>query len=149
MGDRFYRCVVATGLPLWKACARPVLLHRERVPVSGALILAPTHGSPYDVPCLIGATPRVIDFLSIVEMQRKRLVGPFYRAMNCVFVDRNKHDVGAARLLKDRLTQGRAIAIFPEGNIRAPEQSIVRGGPFKPGVIKLAQQTGVPIQRAC
>jgi 1-acyl-sn-glycerol-3-phosphate acyltransferase len=146
MGDLFYRTVCAIGTPPVWLSSRPVVLHLDRVPRAGPLLLAPNHSSPYDVPCLMRSTPRLLDFLSVVEMRRKPIVGPLYRAMNCVFVDRQRRDLPAARALRARLDSGRAVVMFPEGNIRKPDQSVTRGGLFKTGVIKLAQQSGVPIQ---
>ena len=145
MADWFYRLACLLGRPpLWLA-SRPIELHVDRVPLTGPLILAPNHTSPFDVPCLMRSCPRPIDFLSIVEMQRKPLIGPLYTAMNCVFVDRDRRDIKAARALRERLRVGRLLSIFPEGAIRKPEQSITRGGPFKPGIVRLAMQSGVPI----
>ena len=146
MGDCFYQIVRIIGTPPSWLSARAVLLHQDRMPNTGPLILAPNHGSAYDVPCLMRSTPRVLDFLSVVEMERKRIVGPFYRRMNCVFIDRQRRDLAAARELRQRLRRRRAVVIFPEGNIRTAEHSVIHGSAFKPGAIKLAQQTGVPIQ---
>jgi 1-acyl-sn-glycerol-3-phosphate acyltransferase len=145
MGDAFYNMVwaVCAG-PVW-AGSRRVLLHRDRVPRRGAFILAPNHLSPYDVPCLMLSTPRHLDFLSIVEMQRKPWVGPFFRGMNCVFVDRDRRDNPAAHAMEGRLRRGRVIAMFPEGRIRREEDSVIHGGSFRPGVVRLAQLAEAPI----
>ena len=145
MGDAFYNLVwaVCAG-PVW-AGSRRVLLHRDRVPRRGGFILAPNHLSPYDVPCLMLSTPRHLDFLSIVEMKRKPWVGPFFRGMNCVFVDRDRRDNPAAHAMEGRLRRGRVIAMFPEGRIRYEEDSVIHGGSFRPGVARLAQLAEVPI----
>ena len=146
MGDWFYQFVRISGTPpLWLS-ARAVLLHQDRLPRDGPLILAANHTSPYDIPCLMRSTPRRLDFLSVVEMERKRFVGPFYRKMNCIFIDRQRRDLSAVRALRDRLGRNRAVAIFPESTIRTPEKSVIYGGSFKPGIVKLAQQTGAALQ---
>lgn len=145
MGDAFYNMVrMVCGPPLWFA-STPVVLHRQRIPRRGPCILASNHLSPYDIALLILSTPRHIDFLSIVEMQRKKFVGTLYTNMNCVFVDRFTADSAAAHALTRRLRHGRMIGIFPEGQIRREEASIIQGGPFKPGTVRLAQLAAAPI----
>ena len=145
MGYAFYNVDWAVCAPVVWAPSRRVLLHRDRIPRRGGFILAPNHLSPYDVPCLMLSTPRHLDFLSIVEMQGKPWVGPFFRGMNCVFVDRQRRDNPAAHAMEGRLRRGRVIAMFPEGYIRLEEDSVIHGGKFRPGVVRLAQLAGVPI----
>jgi len=145
MGDLYYKAVwMICAPPLW-AGSRRVLLHRDRVPRKGPFILAPNHLSPYDVACLMLSTPRHLDFLSIIEMQRKPWVGPFFRNMNCVFVDRERRDNPSVHAMERRLRSGRVIAMFPEGYIRREEDSVIHGGKFRPGVVRLAQLAGAPI----
>jgi 1-acyl-sn-glycerol-3-phosphate acyltransferase len=145
MGDLYYKIVwTICAPPLW-AGSRRVLLHRDRVPRKGPFILAPNHLSPYDVACLMLSTPRHLDFLSIIEMQRKPWVGAFFRNMNCVFVDRARRDNPSVHAMERRLRRGRVIAMFPEGYIRNEEDSVIHGGRFRPGVVRLAQLAGVPI----
>ena len=73
MSDAFYRLVRFVGRPVFRVSAAPIVLGTERVPrASGAdhgaaFILASTHESPYDVALLIRHTPRLLDFVSIVE----------------------------------------------------------------------------------
>ncbi len=145
MSDRYYTAIwMICGPPMW-AASRRVLLHRDRVPREGPFILAPNHLSPYDTAVLILSTRRHLDFVSIVEMQRKPWVGPFFRNMNCIFVDRARRDNPSVREMQRRLRNGRVIAMFPEGHIREEEDSVVHGGNFRPGVVRLAQLAGVPI----
>jgi 1-acyl-sn-glycerol-3-phosphate acyltransferase len=145
MGDLYYKAVwMICAPPLW-AGSRRVLLHRDRVPRKGPFILAPNHLSPYDVACLMLSTRRHLDFLSIVEMQRKPWAGPFFRNMNCVFVDRERRDNPSVHAMERRLRAGRVIAMFPEGYIRREEDSVIHGGKFRPGVVRLAQLSGAPI----
>jgi 1-acyl-sn-glycerol-3-phosphate acyltransferase len=140
-----YKAIRALGAPAFWCSSRPLTLHRERAQRTGAYILASCHLSPYDVPCLMLASPRDLDFLSIVEMERKPWAGRLFRALNCAFLDRSQPDLSAARQLLERLEHGRVVAMFPEGGIRAEATSAVTGGPIKPGVAKLAQRADVPI----
>ena len=145
MSDLSYRLICYAGYPIYWVTARPTILHADRASRPGGYILAANHHSPYDVPGLMAASPRNLDFLSIVEFRDKPLVGPFFRAMNCTFLDRRRRDPAAARQLLDRLRAGRVVAMFPEGGIRQPDASVTAGGPFNPGVVRLAQLAACPI----
>jgi 1-acyl-sn-glycerol-3-phosphate acyltransferase len=145
MSDFSYRLIRAIGYPIFWITARPIVLHVDRVDRQGGYILAANHLSPYDIPGLMAVTPRNLDFLSIVEMLKNPIVGRFFRMMNCTFVDRNRAHASAAQGLSSRLRKGRVVAMFPEAGIRTMETSVINGGPFKPGCIRLAQLTGVPV----
>jgi 1-acyl-sn-glycerol-3-phosphate acyltransferase len=145
MSDLSYTLIRALGMPIVWVTSRPIVLHRERAAIPGGFILAANHLSPYDVPGLMAVSPRPLDFLSIVEFRDKPLVGQFFRAMNCTFLDRGRTDPAATRELATRLSRGRVVAMFPEAGFRTMENSVLTGAPFKPGVIRLAQLTGVPI----
>jgi 1-acyl-sn-glycerol-3-phosphate acyltransferase len=109
------------------------------------MILAPTHLSPFDVPCLMATSPRAIDFLSITDFENKWFVGSLFRRTNCLFLDRGRVDPHTVREAVRRLKKGRALAMFPEGHIREWENSVVHGKPFKPGVARIAQIANAPI----
>lgn len=145
LSDLFYNFVFCTGWSAFAVSAAPTILHRERARREGAFLLAANHLSPYDVPCLIKETPRVLDFVSIVEVFRNPVVAWFYSSMGAFPLDRGRADVAATRIIFDRLRRGRAVAIFPEGRIRPESESVLHGAPFKDGVARLAQLAGVPI----
>ena len=145
MSDRTYRLIRGACYPIYWMTARPTVLHADRAARRGAYILAANHHSPYDVPGLMATTPRNLDFLSIVEFRDKPLVGPLFRAMNCTFLDRHHRDPAAVRGVLARLRAGRVVAMFPESGIRKVDASVTAGGPFKPGVVRLARLGGCPI----
>ena len=145
MSTLTYALIRGIGTPAFWVSSRPVLLHRDRLPRRGPAILAPTHLSNYDVPCLMASVWRHIDFMSVVEFARTPLVGTLFRGMNCVFLDRGRVDPATVRETLRRLEAGRLVAMFPEGRIRAWPESAVHGKPFKPGVARLAQLSGAPI----
>jgi 1-acyl-sn-glycerol-3-phosphate acyltransferase len=145
MGDAYYRFVVLIGrMPFWVS-SRPTVLHAERARRSGPFILAANHTSPYDVPLLMRHTPRRLDFVSITEVFRNPLVAWFFSGMNAFPVDRSRRDPATVRIILDRLSRGRVVAMFPEGRIRSEAESVVHGGSFRPGVARLAKLAGVPI----
>lgn len=145
MGDCFYRIVVTLGRSAFWVSSRATVLHADRIPREGPFILASTHTSPYDVPVLMRSTPRRLDFVSITEVFRNPLVAWFYSNMNAFPLDRSRADAKTVRIILDRLERGRVVAMFPEGRIRKPDESVVHGAPFRPGVARIARLANVPI----
>jgi 1-acyl-sn-glycerol-3-phosphate acyltransferase len=122
-----------------------VVLHVERVPRRGAVLLASSHLSPYDVPALMRFTPRALDFVSTVEVFQNRFAAWLYSRMGTFPLDRSKRDVKTARIILDRLEQGRAVAMFPEGRVRTEEDSVVSGKPFPARAAKIARMASAPL----
>ncbi len=145
MSDLAYSIVWHTCFPVIWVTSKPLVLHRERVDVPGAYILAPNHLSPYDVPCLMAASPRNLDFVSIVESFRNPLVALLFGSVNVFALDRSRPDSPTVRIILDRLRRVRVVAMFPEGSIRDEQDSILNGAPFKPGIARIAQLADAPI----
>lgn len=145
MSDAFYRLVRYMGRPAFFRASRPVYLHADRVPTTGPVIVAANHLSPYDIPCLMGAFDRPLDFVSIVEVFRNPLVAWFYRNMNAFPLDRRRADPATTRIILDRLRRGRAVAMFPEGRIPPPQESMLTGWPVRWSIVRLARLAGAPI----
>lgn len=145
MSDLAYNFVWTIGVHAFWVSSRPTVLHRDRLKRPGAYIVAPTHLSVFDVPCLMAVSPRNLDFVSITEVFRNPLVAFFYGSMNAFPLDRSRPDSPTVRTILDRLARGRVVAMFPEGHLRTPETSVLAGGPFKPGVARIAQLADVPV----
>ncbi|HVS16583.1 MAG TPA: lysophospholipid acyltransferase family protein [Thermoanaerobaculia bacterium] len=143
--DRFYRLAVALGRTVFRVCSRPVVLHAERSSTRGGALLASNHVSPYDVVCLMNVCRRPIDFVSIVELMDRPLVGALFRALNCMALDRGRMDPVTAREILGRLRAGRLVGMFPEGGLRPAEASVLRGGSMVSGIGQLAQLAAVPV----
>ena len=145
MGDTFYDLVVFFGRHAFWVSSDPVVLHADRIPRIGPFILASNHTSPFDVPVLMRATRRRLDFVSITEVFRNPWVAWFYSSMNAFPLDRTRTDPRTVRIILERLQRGRAVAMFPEGRIRPESESIVHGAKFRPGVARIARMAGVKI----
>jgi 1-acyl-sn-glycerol-3-phosphate acyltransferase len=143
--DVFYDTIVLLGrFPFWVS-SRPVLLHLERVPRQGAFLIASNHTSHYDIPALMRHTPRNLDFLSVTELFANPLVGWFFSHMNAFPLERSRSDPKTVRIILDRLKRRRGVAMFPEGQLRSEDDSVVYGGVFQPGVARIARLANVPI----
>ena len=145
MSDWFYFLVYFIGCqPMWLT-SRPVVLHRQRVPAKGPFLLISTHFSPYDVAVLIYETPRVLDFVSIIELFRHPVSRWFFSWLKAMPLDRGRIDSTTVREIVRRLKAGRAVILFPEGNLRTEETSVLNGGRMKLGVGRIAEMANVPI----
>jgi glycerol-3-phosphate O-acyltransferase/dihydroxyacetone phosphate acyltransferase len=95
----------------------------ERIPVSGALIVAANHhNSVVDAMILLAVVPRRLRTLAAAELFRNPVVGPFLRILGALPVSRPKEtgaDPGKNNELfaatTATLRDGGAIMIFPEG----------------------------------
>lgn len=145
MSDFFYQTVRAIGGAIFWVSSRPSVLHAHRTQQPCGYILASNHHSYLDVPCLVAATPRIIDWLSILELFQNPLLAWFLRSMGAFPLDRTKPDPATVRLIVRRLRQGRVVGVFPEAGLRAAPNAIYNGGEFDPGVIRLALMARAPI----
>ena len=134
----FTRSVVAA---LCKLLWRIKVVHPERVPATGACILAPSHRSYLDTPFLACVTKRRIRFMGKVEMWKYAWPGRFFNALGGIPVDRAAADRAALRAAQVALEGGEPLGIFPEGTRRS--------GPvvedLQNGVAFLAARLGIPI----
>lgn len=107
--------------------------------------MASNHISHFDPPIISGFFPRRLDWLAMEEMFRANWSRKVFTALNCIAVDRSGGDRTSLRQALARLSEGRAIGIFPEGGIRAGETSILHGAPMKPGLPALSMHSGAPV----
>ena len=143
-GDRelvAYGFVRALVDGLCRVLWRIKVVHRERVPASGAYVLAPSHRSYLDTPFLACVTRRRIRFMGKAEMWKYGWSGTFFSALGGFPVDRGGADRAALRAAQAALEGGEPLGMFPEGTRRA--------GPviedLHQGVAFLAARLGVPI----
>ena len=135
----FVRALV-TGLCrlLW----RIKVVHRERVPATGACVLAPSHRSILDTPFLACVTRRRIRFMGKAELWKYGgWSARFLSALGGFPVDRGGPDRAAMRSALAALEGGEPLGMFPEGTRRS--------GPvvddLHDGVAYVAARMAVPI----
>ena len=135
----FVRAVLAG---LCKLFWRIEVVNPERVPATGACILAPSHRSYLDTPFLACVTKRRIRFMGKVEMWKYSWPGKFFDAMGGVPVDRAGADRAALRAAQAGLEGGEPLGMFPEGTRRSGP--VVEN--LQNGVAFLAARLNVPIE---
>jgi 1-acyl-sn-glycerol-3-phosphate acyltransferase len=138
---RFYRVVRSIAMAVCRPFFGVVIVGAERVPVTGAFIVAPTHRSLADVPFTSFITPRIVRFLAKRELLEHRMSKWFFSNLGAVAVDRGTADRGALRVLEAVLRAGDPVALFPEGT-RGTGPTVA---PLFDGAAYLALKLGVPI----
>lgn len=120
---------------------RPTYIGLENIPKSGRIVLAGTHTNNFDSPLLMSCTKRVIHFLA-KESLTKGILGPAFKALGLIPVNRSIHDKGALKSAINTLEEDKVIGIFPEGTINRTDDLIM---PFKIGAVKMSKETNTKI----
>jgi len=108
IGWTFYRLLFATYFR-WQV-GNP-----ERVPARGSVILASNHASHLDPPLVGAGLPRALNYLARESLFDLPIAGWALRNVNAVPVDRDGAGAAGLRAIFNRLRQGGAILLFPEG----------------------------------
>jgi 1-acyl-sn-glycerol-3-phosphate acyltransferase len=137
----FYRIARALVLSVCRVVFRVHVVGRERVPPSGAYIVAPSHRGGFDIPFAAFITRRNIRFLAKEELFTNAFTSWLFTTLGAVRVERGTADRGALRALEAALQAGHPVAVFPEGTRRSGP---VIGDLFD-GAAYLAVKLGVPI----
>lgn len=116
---------------------------RDHLPLTGPVILAPTHRSRWDafmVPYAAGkdVTGRHLRFMVSAD-EMLGIQGWFVRRFGGFAVDTRRPTIASLRHGVDLLRAGEVLVIFPEGNIFRER----RIQPLKPGLARLALQAEV------
>jgi len=108
LGWMFFRTLYAVYFR-WR------VFNPERVPQTGAVILASNHASFLDPPLVGSGLNRPINYLARESLFRFPGIGALLRSWNAVPVDRDGGGAAGLRAILDRLLAGGGIVLFPEG----------------------------------
>ena len=92
------------------------ILHRERLPVGRAMILAPTHRSMWDSLILTHLTRRPLRYLASRTMFTG-VRGFFMNRLGAFPVNTERPGAGVMRHCRELVLAGKPLVIFPEGTI--------------------------------
>jgi 1-acyl-sn-glycerol-3-phosphate acyltransferase len=87
----------------------------ERVPETGAVILASNHASFLDPPLVGAGLKRGINYMARESLFRFPGIGALLRSWSAVPVDRDGGGAAGLKAILDRLLAGGGIILFPEG----------------------------------
>lgn len=114
----------------------------ERVPKTGALLIAANHESYLDPPCVGGAiTQRHVAYIARAGLFKWKPFAWLISTLNSVPIREEQGDSAAIRETLRRLELGHAVLIFPEGS-RSEDGSL---GEFKRGVALLMKKARCPV----
>jgi len=121
---------------------RARVVHPERLPMTGPLLIAANHQSYLDPP-LIGsfARRRPLSFIAKAGLFNFGPFGWLIRSLNSVPIREDSGDTGAIKEVLRRLEAGHAVLIFPEGT-RSPDGAMHE---FKRGVALLVKRAKCPV----
>ncbi len=120
---------------------KPVIRGMENFPAHGPALVVINHLGDADAVLLAAAVPALLDGMGKIELSAHWLVGPLFRAYGVIWVHRGKPDRKAVRAALEALSQGRFLALAPEGR-----QSVIGGlEEGTEGAAFLALKSGAPI----
>ncbi len=120
---------------------RRQVFNEERVPRTGGVILASNHLSYIDPPLVGCSTRRIIHYLTRASAFKSSIGGAILRSWNSIPVDRDGGSAKGFRTILERLREGRAIMMFPEGT-RSPD-GIQQ--PCRPGIGLMIAKSDAPV----
>jgi 1-acyl-sn-glycerol-3-phosphate acyltransferase len=136
-----YRCGWHFFRALFALYFRWRVFNPERVPATGPVILAANHASYLDPPLVGAGIRRQINYLARDSIFHVPILATILRSWEVVPVDR---DGGTGRGLKEilnRLAEGRAIILFPEGT----RSRHGRLNPARSGIGLTVIKSGAPV----
>ena len=136
-----YRVARALVAGLSRLLWRPKVIGRDKVPTSGAFVLAPVHRSNIDTFLVAVLTKRRLRYMGKDSLWKIGWVGALFSALGAFPVHRGSADREALRRCIDVIGEGEPLVIFPEGT----RQSGPMVQPLFEGAAYVAARTGVPI----
>jgi 1-acyl-sn-glycerol-3-phosphate acyltransferase len=127
----------------WLSGCKLAVAGKENIPKKGGVCFVSNHGSIFDIVVALACIGRPFGFIAKKELIYIPLLDAWISILGGLFIDRKNRRKGLKTINKgiQRLKQGGAILIFPEGH-RSRGEGLL---PFKPGSFKLASQSGVPV----
>lgn len=120
---------------------KPDLRGIENFPQRGPALVVINHLGDADVVLLADSIHTTIDGMGKIELSAHWLVGPLFRAYGVIWVHRGKADRKALRAALAGLSQGRMVALAPEGR-QSLNRELEEG---TEGAAFLALKSGAPI----
>jgi 1-acyl-sn-glycerol-3-phosphate acyltransferase len=143
----FFWVLAAIVLPVMNLAIRFRFHHRERMPQTGAFVLAPNHYSEID-PVVIGMASwklgRAPRFLAKASLFKNPVLAWFLRTSGQIPVERaGSQSHAALRAAEELVEKGRMVVVYPEGSLtRDPAMWPMRG---KTGAVRIALERDIPI----
>jgi 1-acyl-sn-glycerol-3-phosphate acyltransferase len=114
---------------------------REKVPVTGGMIIVANHMSGWDVVAVACALKRQVYFMAKEEFFTRPIIKTVFKWLRAFPVKRGAPDMKAIKRALELLRAGEVVGIFPEGHRgKADEEQEPMSG-----MIFLMEKAGVPL----
>jgi 1-acyl-sn-glycerol-3-phosphate acyltransferase len=115
---------------------------RENVPRQGGVLITPNHVCYADPPTVVmAAAPRHAYIMAWDALFKIPVMGTVITWLRAFPVKPGTPDRHALKFAEEKLKEGEAVVIFPEGTV-SPTGKLL---PLRPGVLMLAHRANVPI----
>jgi 1-acyl-sn-glycerol-3-phosphate acyltransferase len=141
-----WRAAATLVAPPWRRAVRMRVYGHDRLPATGAYVLASNHASWSD-PFMVGmlVAPRVLYYMAKRELWQVPVVGQLIPYTGAFPVDRGQPDRTALRAARAVLDNGEVLGVFIEGT-RQRTDAI---GAARAGAAMLAIGAKVPVLPVC
>jgi 1-acyl-sn-glycerol-3-phosphate acyltransferase len=136
-----YRLFRAAFSMIFYMFFRGRVYHKQRVPLSGRVLLVSNHQSHVDPVVATLPLARECHFVARDTLFNNGLFGRLIMHLNAFPIKRGGADVGALKEILRRLKADCAVVIFPEGT-RSRDGAL---GDFRPNALAIAKKARVPI----
>lgn len=140
-----YDFVKITGALPVLAWIRPKVIYPYGRPkLKGAVLISANHRRFLD-PIIVHTAIkwRRLHCLATTGLYDTKLKARFFKLMHCIEVDKNNFSIASFHDVVTRLEEGKAVVIFPEGQINDGTDKKVLA--FKSGAVLMAHKSGAPI----
>ena len=144
VGNFWYDFVKITGLIPGLLWIRPKVIRTGGKCPRGGVLISSNHPTFLDPIILLASIrERRLHSLATTDLFSNKLKTFMFTQMHCIPVDKNNFSMTTFHEVVDRLKDGKAVVIFPEGQVN-------RGGgreinAFKSGAILMAHRASAPI----
>ena len=140
----FYDFVKITGAIPALIWIRPRVIHMGQKCPKGGVLISSNHPTFMDPITLLTAFPwRRLHCLVTKDLYKNRLMTFMLERMHCIRVDKDNFSMASFHETVDRLKEGKAVVIFPEGQVNQGDGREVQA--FKSGAILMAHRASAPI----
>lgn len=140
----FYDFVKITGAIPALIWIRPRVIHMGQKCPKGGVLISSNHPTFMDPITLLTSFPwRRLHCLVTKDLYKNKLMTFMLERMYCIRVDKDNFSMASFHETVDRLKEGKAVVIFPEGQVNQGDGREVQA--FKSGAILMAHRASAPI----
>src|SRR5262245_51471306 len=137
----WYAFILSSARAIIQVVGRLEIQGRDRVPLTGGLVIASNHHSFWDPPTVAVSLPRETHFLAKEQLFRVRGFGSLIRSVNAIPIRRGMADLSGISRALEVLRGGKCLLVFPEGG-RMKDGELHRA---KPGLGLVVAHARVPV----